>query len=200
MEHYFIEKEHKKEDYFVFEEKMFDRQFVFKSCDDVFSKDRVDYGTKVLIETIAKQIDLQGEVLDIGCGYGPIAIILGSIFQNATLTLTDINNTAVQLSEQNVRKNNITNIKQIIKSDGYQNIENKYHYIITNPPIKAGKQNLLSILDGAYEHLLDKGKLIFVIKKKHGEESVKKHLESIFSTVEILKRDSGYYILCCTKN
>lgn len=200
MEHYFIEKEHKKEDYFVFEEKMFDRNFKFKSCDDVFSKDRVDYGTKVLIETIVKHIDLNGDVLDIGCGYGAIGIVLAKVFPNAHFTLTDINNTAVVLSQENSQKNKVDNIIQIFKSEGYQKIDKMFDFVITNPPIKAGKQNLLSILSGAYDHLRENGKLIFVIKKKHGEESIKKHLESLFSKVEILKRDSGYYILCCTKN
>lgn len=199
MEHYFIEKAHKKEDFFTFTENILGQDYVFKSCDDVFSKDRVDYGTKVLIETVAKNFDLSNKVLDIGCGYGPIAIVLASKFKNASFTLTDINNTAVMLSTENVQKNNIQNVEKIFKSDGYEKVEGCFAYIVTNPPIKAGKQNLLNILVGAYEHLVIDGKLIFVIKKKHGEDSIKKHLQTIYKNVEILKRDSGYYILCCTK-
>lgn len=199
MEHYFIEKQHKKEDFFTFTENILGQDYVFKSCDDVFSKDRVDYGTKVLIETVAKNFELTGRALDIGCGYGPIAIVLASKFRNASFTLTDINNTAVMLSTENVQKNNIQNVEKTFKSDGYEKVQGCFDYIITNPPIKAGKQNLLNILVGAYEHLAFDGKLIFVIKKKHGEDSVKKHLQTIYKSVEILKRDSGYYILCCTK-
>lgn len=199
MEHYFIEKAHKKEDFFTFTENILGQDYVFKSCDDVFSKDRVDYGTKVLIETVAKNFDLSNKVLDIGCGYGPIAIVLASKFKNASFTLTDINNTAIMLSTENVQKNNIQNVEKIYKSDGYEKVQGCFDYIVTNPPIKAGKQNLLNILVGAYEHLVTDGKLIFVIKKKHGEDSIKKHLQTIYKNVEILKRDSGYYILCCTK-
>lgn len=199
MEHYFIEKQHKKEDFFTFTENILGQDYVFKSCDDVFSKDRVDYGTKVLIETVAKNFELTGKILDIGCGYGPIAIVLASKFRNASFTLTDINNTAVMLSTENVQKNKIQNVEKIFKSDGYEKVQGSFDYIITNPPIKAGKQNLLNILVGAYEHLVFGGKLIFVIKKKHGEDSVKKHLQTVYKSVEILKRDSGYYILCCTK-
>ncbi len=199
MEHYFIEKEHKKEDYFSFNENLLGEQFTFKTCDDIFSKDRVDYGTKVLIETVCKNFVLEGEVLDIGCGYGPIGIVLAKKFDKANFTMTDINNTAVTLSQENVQKNKVQNVKKVFKSEGYEKINACFDYIITNPPIKAGKSNLLSILDGAYEHLNINGKLVFVIKKKHGEDSVKKHLQTIFSSVEILKRDSGYYILCCTK-
>lgn len=199
MEHYFIAKEHNENDYFTFKEKMFDREFVFKSCDDIFSKDRVDYGTKVLIETVAKNFALTGKVLDIGCGYGAIAIALASLFSSANFTMCDINKTAVELSRENVKLNNVINIQKVCESDAYNAIDGEFDYIITNPPIKAGKKNLLKILDGAYAHLTSGGKLIFVIKKKHGEDSIKKHLSSIYSNVEILKRDSGYYILCCTK-
>lgn len=199
MEHYFIEKEHKKEDYFAFSENLLGEQLTFKTCDDIFSKDRVDYGTKVLIKTVYDNFELSGEVLDIGCGYGPIAISLAKKFEKASFTMTDINNTAVMLSQENVQNNKVHNVKKVFKSEAYEKIHDFFDYIITNPPIKAGKTNLLAVLDGAYEHLKENGKLVFVIKKKHGEDSVKKHLQAIFSSVEILKRDSGYYILCCTK-
>ena len=199
MEHYFIAKEHRESDYFTFKEKMFDKEFVFRSCDDIFSKDRVDYGTKVLIETVAKNFNLSGNVLDIGCGYGAIAIVLASLFDNANFTMCDINKTAVELSQENVKLNGIKNINKVCVSNAYEAIGKGFEYIITNPPIKAGKKNLLNILEGAYERLASGGKLVFVIKKKHGEDSIRKHLSSIYSNVEILKRDSGYYILCCTK-
>lgn len=199
MEHYFIAKEHSESDYFTFKENVLGKEFVFKSCDDIFSKDRVDYGTKVLIEAVAKNFDLSGAVLDIGCGYGAIAIVLASIFKKSQWTMRDINSTAVELASENVRANNVKNIEEIFVSNAYESVNKTFDYIITNPPIKAGKKNLLSILEGAYEHLNDNGKLVFVIKKKHGEDSIKKRLSELFSSVEILKRDSGYYILCCTK-
>lgn len=199
MEHYFIAKEHTENDYFTFKTKIFDQEFVFKSCDDIFSKDRVDYGTKVLIETVAKNFNITGSVLDIGCGYGVIGIALSKLFKNAQFILCDINKTAVELSLENVKTNGVDNITEILVSNAYENISKSFDYIITNPPIKAGKKNLLTILDGAYKHLNSGGKLVFVIKKKHGEDSIKKHLEMLYSQVEILKRDSGYYILSCTK-
>lgn len=199
MEHYFIAKEHTENDYFTFKTKIFDQEFVFKSCDDIFSKDRVDYGTKVLIETVAKNFNITGSVLDMGCGYGVIGIALSKLFKNAQFILCDINKTAVELSLENVKTNGVNNITEILVSNAYENISKSFDYIITNPPIKAGKKNLLTILDGAYKHLNSGGKLVFVIKKKHGEDSIKKHLEMLYSQVEILKRDSGYYILSCTK-
>lgn len=199
MEHYFISKEHKQSDYFEFLETINNQNFTFKSCDDIFSKDRVDYGTKVLINAVIKNFDLYGKVLDIGCGYGPIGIVLASFNKNAEFILTDVNKTAVELSTHNAKTNNIKNIEDIRLSDTYEIINETFDFIISNPPIKAGKQTLLNILLGAYEHLKNEGKLIFVIKKKHGEDSIKKRLEQVFKSVEIIKRDSGYYILSCTK-
>ena len=199
MEHYFIAKEHNKDDYFEFEAKCLDNNLIFKSCDDIFSKDRVDYGTNVLIEAVQKNFNLSGDILDIGCGYGVIAIALAKVFSTANFYMADINQTAVELSQENIKKNNVENIKEILLSNGYENIKKSFDYIITNPPIKAGKENLLNILLGAYDHLNNNGKLVFVIKKKHGEDSVRKKLMEKFANVEILKRDSGYYILCASK-
>lgn len=198
MEHYFINKQHSQEDYFEFTQEFNGKTFSFKSCDSIFSKDRIDYGTGVLLNAVLKK-QVSGKVLDIGCGYGAIGIILASFLTDIKVTMTDINETAVELSKHNVIKNHLKNVREIFVSNGYENITESFDYIITNPPIKAGKQNLLNILTGAYAHLNDNGKLYFVIKKKHGEDSIRKTLLTIFSNVEIIKRDSGYYILECVK-
>ena len=200
MEHYFIAKDHKPEDIFEISQKINDKIYYFNSCDDVFSKNNVDYGSFVLINTVIKTQNLYGEVLDIGCGYGPIGIVLADNFKNANFTLCDVNKTAVDLARQNIKKNMITNIKNVVVSDCYGNINQNFDFIISNPPIKAGKQTLLNILVGAFDKLNNGGKLIFVIKKKFGEDSIKKRLSQIFAKVEVLKRDSGYYILEATKN
>ena len=125
--------------------------------------------------------------------------IISKIFTKTKFALSDVNPTAVNLSKTNVQKNNIKNIDSVILSNAYQNIDKTFDYIISNPPIKAGKKVLLDILLGSYDKLNDNGKLIFVIKKKFGEDSIKKQLQSIFKTVEIINRDSGYYILMATK-
>ena len=201
MEHYFISKQHSKDDYFQFDWKFFDMEFSFKSCDDVFSKDNVDYGTYVLLKTIKEKLVICGDVLDIGCGYGPIGIVLDKIFidQNLSITMSDFNQTAVELAKQNVIKNHCKNIRDVVLSNAYKNINGSFDFIISNPPIKAGKKVLLDILLGSYEKLNAGGKLVFVIKKKFGEDSIKKQLSQIFASVEVLERDSGYYILQATK-
>ena len=202
MEHYFIAKEHKEEDFFEFTAYVLDNTYKIKSCDSVFSKNEVDYGTNLLIKTFYK--DKQEEtdkkaVLDVGCGYGIIGMSIAGAFKNYSVTMCDINSVAVELSRHNVLANHIKNVENIIESDGYSKINQTFDYILTNPPIKAGKQNLMKILEGAFEYLNENGELWFVIKKKHGEDSVKKALQIVFSSVEVIKRDAGYYILKAVK-
>lgn len=199
MEHYFINKEHKKEDYFSFTTKVFDMTFEIKSCDSVFSKEEVDYGTNLLLKIVLSNEDVSGKVLDIGCGYGIISMAIARFFKETEVHACDINATAVELTKFNTQRNHIKNITNIVESDAYSNITERYNYIVTNPPIKAGKQNLLNILIGAYDYLESDGQLWFVIKKKHGEDSVKKALQEKFSSVEIVKRDKGYYIIKAVK-
>lgn len=199
MQHYFIDKEHKETDYFEFTETFKDLSFTFKSCDSVFFKDCIDYGTKTLLSAIIKKVNLKDKVLDIGCGYGAIGIVLSRFFENVKITMCDINNTAVELARTNVLKNHAKNIENVFYSNAYENVNEKFDFIITNPPIKAGKENLLNILLGAKNFLKDNGELIFVIKKKHGEDSIKKILQQNYKDVEIIARDSGYYILRVTK-
>ncbi len=202
MEHYFIAKEHKEEDFFEFKAYVEGYEFTLKSCDSVFSKDEVDYGTNLLIKTFIKnqETDLKGKtILDIGCGYGIIGLALSRVYKEANIDMCDINSVAVELTKHNALKNHAKNIRDIKQSNAYESISEKYDFIITNPPIKAGKENLLNILLGAHEHLKEGGQLWLVIKKKHGEDSIKKALSQVFQEVEVMKRDAGYYILKAVK-
>ena len=154
----------------------------------------------MLLGAIINQIDIKGDVLDVGCGYGVIGIVLSRIFDDISVDMCDINNTAVNLSKNNVMINHCVGINSVFYSDAYSEVKKcDYDFIVSNPPIKAGKENLLKVLLGAYEHLKKNGQLLFVIKKKHGEDSVKKQLSTVFESVEVIKRDSGYYILRCIK-
>ncbi len=200
MEHYFIAKQHKDSDYFTFTETFNGKQFTFKSVDSVFSKDKIDEGTKVLLSTIIKNnIPLNGDVLDFGCGLGVIGIVLKTFYNNINVDMLDVNSVAVELSKQNCKLNNVSQ-NNVFESDLYNNVDKKYNHIVTNPPIKVGKQILFGVISGAADHLVKGGTITLVIRKSHGEESMKKHMETVFGNATILKRDKGYYILQSTKN
>ncbi len=192
--HYFIDKEHNKDDFFIFEDSFNDLKLKFKSCDNVFSKNEIDYGTKVLLNAIIKNYILdEKNCLDLGCGLGVVSIVLSKYF-NANFVLSDITEIATKLSKENLKLNNCKDYK-IIKSDLFESVNEKFDFIITNPPIRAGKQLLLKLIDDSNSYLHKNGKLILVIRKSHGEESIKKYMETKFNNVEILKRDKGFYVL-----
>ncbi len=196
MRHYFVPSEHKEEEYFDFSENFMGKNFVFKSCPDVFSKNSLDYGSLVLVKSIIEHQEIfSGKIMDMCCGYGTIAILLSN-FIDAKYYLSDINSTAVELANYNVEKN-AKNIDKnnIFVSDMFDKIEGKFNHIVSNPPIKVGKKYLLTFVEQSKDRLEDGGTLTLVIKKNLGAASIKDYLVNLFGNCEIWERDKGYYIL-----
>lgn len=165
--------------------------FTFYSDNGVFSKKNVDYGSKLLLETYLKENISNIKVLDIGCGYGFIGIVI-SVLTDSYVDMVDVNKRAIHLTNRNIKRYPKFNGSAFI-SDAYSNIKNKYNVIITNPPIRVGKTKLLEILEGAFDHLNEDGVLYFVIRKDQGALSIKKILEEQ-RQVEIINKDKGYFI------
>lgn len=198
MRHYFITSNHEKSDYFKFEDTFLDKKFIFNSCDDVFSKDRLDYGSLVLVKTIIENKDLfSGKIIDMCCGYGTIGILLNK-FLKLSIDMCDINELAIDLAKLNVKENDV-NIDNVFVSDMWGSVDCKYNHIVSNPPIKSGKAKLLEFVDGSYDYLLEGGTLTIVIKKNLGAGSLKEYIKNLYGNCEILERDKGYYILHANK-
>lgn len=199
MQHYFIEKSHNASDYFEFEDIVADMKLKFRSCDSIFSKNEVDEGTRTLLNTIFDKLELKGNGLDLGCGYGVIGV---SIIKKLGLNcdMIDVNGTAVELALHNLMLNGLRSGAKVFKSNGFDSVTDNYDFIVTNPPIKTGKALLFELMDGCYQHLNQGGTLTLVIRKSHGEESLKKKLTELFGNCEILKRNKGFYILNCTRD
>ena len=172
------------------------KEFSIYSDNGVFSKDRFDYGTRVLLGSI--DIDsLFGNVLDLGCGLGVVGIILGTFNRNINIDMIDVNERAISLTKDNLILNNIK--ADVFVSNVYDNVNKKYNYIITNPPIRAGKEVVRKFLLGGYDYLNDNGILYFVMRKDHGVKSMIKELESKYN-VTIVNKDKGFYIVSLTKH
>ncbi len=166
--------------------------FTFNSDNGVFSKNRVDYGSRLLLETYLSEGLTEKKVLDVGCGYGFIGIVV-SIITNSYVDMIDVNKRAVHLAKMNIKCNKEFKGSAFI-SDAYLNVSDKYDVVITNPPIRVGKTKLLEILNGAFDHLNKDGLLYFVIRKDQGALSIKKVLEDT-KKVEIINKSKGYFIL-----
>lgn len=173
------------------------RSFSFKTDSGVFSKSEVDRGSIALINVLLDQ-ELTGMILDLGCGYGVIGIILSKFFPQTDIFLADVNKRACALARENARNNN-TNV-MIIESDCFSNINEKFDIIALNPPIRAGKEVIYKMYLESYNHLQDQGSLYFVIRKSHGAGSSQKYVESVFKNCTLLKRDKGYYIYQAKKS
>ncbi|RHB81859.1 MULTISPECIES: class I SAM-dependent methyltransferase [Streptococcus] len=166
------------------------QSFTFLTDSGVFSKKMVDYGSQVLLNTL--DFEKGKTLLDLGCGYGPLGISLAKV-RDVKPTMVDINNRAIDLAKQNAQKNGVE--ADIFQSNIYEKVNGTFDYIISNPPIRAGKQVVHTIISESINYLKVGGNLTIVIQKKQGAPSAKAKMEEVFGNVEILKRDKGYYIL-----
>lgn len=191
MEHYFTNNNNLKSCLRTIIYKRGEETMEFTSDLGVFSKDKVDFGSNLLIDTYIKKGRRDITLLDVGCGYGIIGIVLAK-YMNTKSTLVDINKRAIHLTSMNIKNNGVD--AKTFESDIYANVSNKFDVIITNPPIRTGKENVLEFLNGAKEHLEKNGELWFVIRKDQGAKSIIKILEDTYK-VEVLEKSKGFFII-----
>lgn len=175
-----------------------DVNFSLVSDSGVFSKNKLDKGSELLIETLLP-LDLGKNLLDLGCGIGPIGLTLAYFTPGLNVTCSDVNMRALSLCKRNASALTLGQRVTVLHSDIYIEIEGKFDSIVSNPPIRAGKKVTYEIYKGALSHLIDGGSLYVVIRKQQGALSVKTYLEELFGNVAVLARDKGYYILKATK-
>lgn len=165
--------------------------FTFLSDNGVFAKNKIDYASSFLIKTfLANHHDIsESRILDVGCGYGFLGIVLSKLTK-AHVDLIDINKRALHLCERNINLNKVN--CNAYYSNCYECVKDKYEYIITNPPIRAGKETVNKILLEAKEHLTNNGELWCIVHKDQGAKSTKKVLETCYN-VEIVAKSKGFY-------
>ena len=169
------------------------KEFTFFTDNGVFSKKGLDFGTRTLLESLPE--DLKGDILDFGCGYGPIGIYLKKSY-DCEVDMLDINERSVSLAKKNANLNNAK--VNIFLSDIYSNVNKKYDYIVTNPPIRVGKQILYKILFDAKDYLKENGKIYLVINKDQGAKSLMKDLANNYK-VSLVNKNKGFFIICAEK-
>ncbi|MBR2678707.1 MAG: class I SAM-dependent methyltransferase [Bacilli bacterium] len=171
------------------------KKFIFFTDNGVFSKDGLDFGSRLLLESIPLE-EVGGKVLDMGCGYGVLGIILNKI-TSCSVDMVDVNLRALHLTNINAKENHCTDYK-VYESNCYSNVESRYSCIITNPPIRAGKKIVYDIVMNAKDYLNDDGVLFIVIRKEQGAKSLIVDLEKVYN-VEVIQKKKGFYIIKCLK-
>lgn len=196
MNQYFTNNDHIKSERKIINYNYGSVSYEFISDNGVFSKNHIDYGSRVLVDTYLKnKKDIQN-FLDVGCGYGFISIILSKSL-NIPGTGIDVNKRALKLAEENALLNHVS--VRFEESNVYEKISESYDLIITNPPIRAGKKVVLEILKSALEYLNSNGELWFVIRKDQGAKSVINEIKSLYK-IENVEKSKGFYVFVAKKN
>ena len=174
-----------------------DKKFIFKSDNGVFSKERLDRGSEIFIKTLIS-LNLGRDVLDLGCGIGVIGLTLAH-FNQANYTLIDVNERAVELTNTNIKKLNLSTRCNALVSNIFENVNDSFDSILLNPPIRAGKKVIYQMYQDSLEHLNSGGSLFIVIRVKQGALSSFKFLQTIYKDVKVIDHDKGYQIIRCIK-
>lgn len=176
------------------------RKFQFITDSGVFSKGALDIGSAVFLKSLITDLradPANGRLLDVGCGYGPLGIVIKRIFPAFELTMVDVNERALSLARENLSANAV-GYARVLTSDGLSALEGEtFDVILTNPPIRAGKETVYRIFDESREHLVPGGRFYAVIGKKQGAPSAMRKLEELFGNCERIGREAGFWILRC---
>ncbi|MUG88718.1 methyltransferase [Paenibacillus timonensis] len=196
-DHYYSNKPTAAHDRKTWDAKLRGQTFRFVSDAGVFAKGGVDFGSRTLIESM--DIPEDAEVLDVGCGYGPIGLAAAKLANRGHVMMIDVNSRAVELAKENAAANGVNNVT-ITESDLFSAVGNRqFDVVLTNPPIRAGKATVHAIFEGAFERLRSGGSLWVVIQKKQGAPSAKEKLETLFARVEEVTKEKGYRIFKAVK-
>lgn len=193
-EHYYAKSPNVKSERKTIAKQLRDQTLSFTTDAGVFSKGSVDFGSTLLVETFEMPA-VEGSVLDIGCGYGPVGLTVASAYPDRQVHMIDVNERAMSLSKENATLNQLHNVR-IYENEAFENVpSNEFALVLTNPPIRAGKDVVISFYEAAYDKLVKGGTLWVVIQKKQGAPSSMKKMESLFGNVSVEAKQKGYYIL-----
>lgn len=193
-EHYYSAQPSSKHQCLQWEVVIRGQHLTFKSDAGVFSKGRLDTGTKLLIEAVPLDPKIRS-LLDLGCGYGPIGLTLARLLPHAVIYMSDINERAVDLARENAVQNGIRNVV-IQAGPGFSPFPGRrFDMILTNPPVRAGKDVIYPLIEQSREALLDGGWFAAVMLTRQGAKSFEAKLSEVFGNVCEWDKGSGYRVM-----
>jgi 16S rRNA (guanine1207-N2)-methyltransferase len=196
-EHYFAETPKSEPKLGMVQTRLRGEPFKFLTSSSVFSKKQIDAGTRLLIE--AMQLPDTGSVLDLGCGYGAVGIVAAAVNPRLHVVMTDVNMRAVQLARRNIKINKVRNAK-VHHGYLYEPLnDSMFTCILSNPPVSAGMETVLAIIQGAPTFLSCDGTLQMVVRSKIGKKTLPNTFTSAFGNCSVLARKSGYRVLVAKK-
>jgi 16S rRNA (guanine1207-N2)-methyltransferase len=196
-EHYFAAYPKSKLKYGIIRTNLRGRSFDFLTSSGVFSKRRVDLGTRLLVASMV--LPEEGCVLDVGCGYGAVGVAAAAFNPNLRVFMVDVNTRAVWLAGENIKLNGVRNA-EVRRGYLYEPVkELSFDSVLSNPPVSAGMETVEAIIVEAPKHMADKALFQMVVRSKIGRKRLRIVLEEAFGNVEILARKSGYRVFVSEK-
>jgi 16S rRNA (guanine1207-N2)-methyltransferase len=172
-------------------------RYKFYNVSGVFSfKPKVDRATRVLIENC--KVNPGDKVLDLGCGYGVIGIVLKRLNPDIELFMSDVNQRAVSITKENCKLNNV---EAIIKNGDLFEPWNsqKFDSILSNPPFAAGMKVITSLIEESYNHLNNFGSLQLVAYHNKGGKRLENMMKDKFGNVSELVKSGGIRVYMSIK-
>jgi len=195
--HYFVEHPKSKLKLGIIQTSLRGKTFKFMTSSGVFSKKRVDLGTRVLIDSMI--LPNEGFVLDLGCGYGAVGVTVALLNPKLHVIMVDVNERAVWLAKQNIKLNNICNA-EVRKGSLYKPVEGlAFNAILSNPPVSAGMKTMKTIISEAPKHMTTKANLQMVVRSKIWGKRLRSIFMENFGNVEVLAIKSGYRVIIAEK-
>jgi 16S rRNA (guanine1207-N2)-methyltransferase len=163
----------------------------------VFSAGRLDPGTRFLLEA-APPPPADGDLLDLGCGYGPLGLVLARRAPAARVWAIDVNRRAIALCERNAGQAELTNVRCVAVGEAGPDtaaLPERYDLIWSNPPIRIGKPALHAVLATWLQRLAPGAAAYLVVQRNLGSDSLQRWLgETGWTAVRFAAR-AGYRIL-----
>jgi 16S rRNA G1207 methylase RsmC len=196
-EHYFAALPKSKAKFGIIHTSLRGKSFEFLTASSVFSKKRVDTGTRLLIETMV--LPDTGYVLDVGCGYGAVGIAAANFNPRLHVVMTDVNTRAVHLAKHNIERNKVTNA-EVRCGYLYEPVEElTFNCVLSNPPVSAGMETVKAIITKAPKIMKRKATFQMVIRSKIGGKTLPSVFNETFGNWAVLARESGYRVLIAEK-
>ena len=192
-DHYFVAEPKSVERFGLVRTSLCGRSFEFLTASSVFSKRRVDIGTRLLIESMI--LPKTGCILDIGCGYGAVGIAVAKLNPKLRVIMTDVNVRAVRLAKKNVALNKVANA-EVRYGHLYEPVDGSiFDCVLSNPPVSAGMETVKAIISQAPQVMANKGTFQMVIRSKIGVKALPALFNEVFGNCQVLDRESGFRVL-----
>jgi 16S rRNA G1207 methylase RsmC len=176
-----------------------DREFAVQAASGTFSASKLDPGTSILLSK-SDEFPESGNVLDLGCGWGPISLAIATLSPETTLWALDVNARSMELASKNAQKLGLSNIKIVTAEQVPQDL--MFDAIWSNPPIRIGKAALHELLRTWLPRLESGGRAMLVVQKQLGADSLLSWIQTEFPelTASRFSTDKGFRVLEITRD